>query len=143
MRHLCERAFGSFRKEQNAKKAVAKPGLLAELQGSPRTRPPSPPAPGRAGGSGGGAGGPPPEGKMGVHTRPSMLTPNPAAQAPRLLPPPLSFSPLIFFSHLREQMGLRGEAGQRWKQERKALLGLSSGQERVEHPVPQSPWTQL
>ena len=42
MRHLCERAFGSFRKEQNAKKAVAKPGLLAELQGSPRTGPPPP-----------------------------------------------------------------------------------------------------
>lgn len=81
----------------------------------------------------------PPDGGMGVHAQHGTLTPNPAAQAPRLPASLPSFSSLVFFSsHPREQMGVRGEGGQHWKPERNVLQGLfshlSPGQERVGFP---------
>lgn len=63
---------------------------------------------------------------------------------PSLAHPPSSFSSLTFLSsHLRKQMGLRGEGGQSWEQERKALLvlfsHLRSQQERTESSRAPSP----
>lgn len=70
---------------------------------------------------------------------------NPPRQGPSLLPALLPLPSLAFLSsHLKEQMGARGEGGQSWEQEREALPGLlshlRSQQERAESPsAPQPP----
>lgn len=81
-----------------------------------------------AGGFGREAGGQPTKRPAWLHTQYGLFTPKPPGQAPRSpAHPPSSFSSLTFLSsHLRKQMGLRGEGGQSWEQERNALLVLFS-----------------
>lgn len=129
---------GSFRKEQNEKKAVAKPGLLGRAVGKPEDR-----LPVGLGAWQRGRGWAHPGQDWSTHAAHSLH--NPPRQGPSLLPALLPLPSLAFLSsHLKEQMGARGEGGQSWEQEREALPGLlshlRSQQERAESPsAPQPP----